>query len=190
MTHFKKYLLLLCILLTTPSHAKMPPAWIIVPNSSEIIFTAKQNSASLIGTFKQFTGEIYVDPTDYKKSSINIVVDMNSLFSSYKELVTTLNSSDWFDVSTYPKAIFKSTHFNKLGNKAYQADGILTIRGKSVPVTLIFTAQEKPQDHAIIEGDTVISRLDFGIGQEDSASTDEIRNEVKIHFRVVAFRKK
>lgn len=187
LTQFFLGFLSLC---TSFAQAASLPEWTIVPAQSELKFTANQNGAPVSGIFKTFTGEILVDPANYQQSSIHISVDMNSISASYADLVSTLSSPDWFNVKMFPKAEFKAIKFDKIDAKTYLANGTLTIRDKSVPVVLKFTAVEDPKDHATVEGDTVIKRSDFGVGQGDWASTDEIKDEVAVHFKVVADKKK
>lgn len=165
------------------------PEWQIVPAESNLTFTATQNGAPVSGEFKKFSGEILVDPADYKTSSIHIVVDMNSLSASYTDLTATLATSDWFNINAFPQADFKATEFNKTGDKTYQANGTLIIRDKSAPVTLTFTAEQNPENHALVEGSTTFKRSTFGVGQGEWASTDEVKDEVTVNFKIVANRK-
>ena len=180
-------LLLVCFSFTLK--AATPPQWDIIPAESELTFTGTQNNAPVTGSFKKFTGEIFVDPDNYKASSIHIVIDMSSITASYADITATLTAPDWFDVKAFPKAEFKATKFNKIGEKTYEADGILTIRDKSAPVTLTFTAEESPKNHALVSGSTSIRRSTFGVGQGEWASTDEIKDEVTVKFKISANRK-
>ncbi|KTD35227.1 putative YceI-like family protein [Legionella moravica] len=180
-------LLLVCFSYTVT--AATSPQWDIVPEESELTFTGTQNNAPVTGSFKKFTGEIFVDPEHYKASSIHIVIDMTSITASYADITTTLEAPDWFDVKAFPKAEFKATQFNKIGEKTYEADGILTIRDKSAPVTLTFTAEESPKNHALVNGTASIKRSTFGVGQGEWASTDAIKDEVTVAFKITANRK-
>lgn len=166
-----------------------PPEWQIDSSQSHLSFTATQNGAPVKGLFKTFTGEIFVDPANYKTSSIHIVIDMNSISTDYSDVRDTLLTSDWFNVKVFPKAEFKSTNFNKTGNNTYQANGNLTIRDKSVPVILTFTAEQSTPDTGVVVGSTVLKRSAFGVGQGEWASTDQIQDEVKVDFKVVAKKK-
>ncbi|WP_269570334.1 YceI family protein [Legionella tunisiensis] len=94
-----------------------------------------------------------------------------------------------FNVQMFPKAEFKATEFNKTGDKTYQAIGTLTIRDKSAPVTLTFTAEETSPGMALVQGSTTLKRSTFGVGQGDWASTDEIKDDVKVDFKLVAKKK-
>ncbi len=165
------------------------PEWQIDPKESSLKFTATQNSSPVVGEFKQFRGELFVDPNNYKASSVHIVVDMNSLSASYGELVTTLITPDWFNVKLFPKADFKATDFNKTGDKTYEAKGTLTIKDKSAPVTLTFTAEEASKDKALVQGSTTFKRSAFGVGVGEWSSTSEVKDDVTVNFKIIANRK-
>ena len=165
------------------------PSWQIEPAESQLTFTATQNGAPVSGEFKSFTGTILVDPNDLKNSSIDIIVDINSISASYAELKATLVTPDWFNVKLFPKAEFKSTEIVKTGEKAYQAKGTLTIRDKTVPVVLTFTGEQPNPNKGIVAGSTQIKRTMFGVGQGDWAGTNEIKDDVTVNFKIVATKK-
>jgi len=183
-------LLVISFNLCPPVMAVSVPQWQIIPTESQLMFTATQNGAPVTGEFKLFTGTLLVDPNDLKSSSIDIIVDINSLSVSYAELKTTLISSDWFNTKLFSQAEFKSSHIEKTGEKSYQAKGMLTIRDKSQPVILNFSAELPNPDKGIVTGDAVIKRTLFGVGQGEWGSTDEIKDEVTVHFKVVGIKEK
>lgn len=166
-----------------------PIQWVIVPSESQLSFIATQNDAPVSGEFKTFTGEIWVDPNDLNVGSIDIVVDINSLSASYADLKATLITPDWFNVATFPKAEFKAAQFKQTGKDAYEATGTLTIRDKTVPLTLIFTSEEPTANKRVVMGSTIIKRSAFGVGQGEWASTDEVKDEVTVKFKVTAVKK-
>jgi polyisoprenoid-binding protein YceI len=125
--------------------------------------------------FYAYSGKILVDPQNYKNSSLDIIVDINSLASSYSDLTKTLITPDWFNAKLFPKAEFKATDFEKIGDKTYQAKGTLTIRDKSVPVVLTFTADQPSPGKGVVKGSTIIKRTAFGVGQGDWADTKSIK---------------
>jgi polyisoprenoid-binding protein YceI len=165
-----------------------PVSWQIVPNESELTFTGTQNGAPVSGNFKQFSGTIMFDPNDLKNSSINIVVDINSVITSYAELKDTLLTSDWFDAKSFPKAEFKSAEIDKVNDKEFAAKGTLTIRDKSQPVVLTFTESESGSK-ATASGSTSFKRTIFGVGQGEWAGTGQVKDDVTINFKVVATKK-
>jgi len=163
-----------------------PPVWKIVPERSKLTFIATQNGAPVKGEFKKFTGEIHFDLNQLKDSSVKIVVDMGSLSSSYEDLTTTLKTPDWFDMKMFPQAIFTAAQFVKTGDNQYDANGTLTIRDKSQPVTLHFTATQSSASNAMVSGYTTVKRTVFGVGQGEWSSVNEIKDDVRVDFVVSA----
>lgn len=186
---FNKYWVIGLLLSPPFLSAETLPEWQIVPAESNLTFTATQNGAPVSGEFKKFTGDILVDPANYQASKIHIIVDINSLYASYAELVSTLASSDWFDAKLFPKADFVATDFKKTGDKTYQANGKLTIRDKTAPITLSFTAEETAKNKALVVGSTTFKRTTFGVGQGEWSSTEEVKDDVKVEFKLVALKK-
>lgn len=176
------------ILLSSLANAT-PPAWQIVPNDSTITFTATQNNSPVSGQFKSFSAEINFDPAELDKSNVYIIVDIGSVTTSYKEIGDTLKTSDWFDVKLFPQAIFKAVKFTKTENNSYQANGTLTIRDKTLPVTLSFVLDEYTQNKAHVKGSTSLKRSAFSIGKGDWAKTDNVKDDVKVDFTLSVIRK-
>lgn len=182
----RKSLFGLLILLTELGHANYLPQWYILPESSVITFVAANNQVPITGAFNKFAGQIFFNSANYKAGNMHIVIDMNELTASPISLVNVLNSPDWFDVKNYPKAEFDASHFNKLGEKTFQATGQLKIKEQSAPFTLFFTALEKTKGQVLIEGDASIKRSSYGLGLTESANTNEVTDDIKLHFKMVA----
>lgn len=163
-----------------------PTMWKIIPDGSSIKFTATQNGAPVSGDFKTFSGEINFDPDQLDKSNVQITIDIASVSAAYKEVTDTLKTADWFDVTAFPKAVFKADHFTKTDNNTYQATGTLTIRDKTQPVVLTFTLPEYSKTKALAKGETTLKRSTFGVGKGEWAKTDEIKDEVKVEFVLAA----
>lgn len=166
-----------------------PTAWQIDSKKSAISFSAIQNNSPIVGQFTLFTGEINFDPAELSTSNVDIVVDVGSVITSYKEIGDTLKTPDWFDVQFFPQAIFKAGKFTKTGDKTYQAEGNLTIRDKTVPVTLKFTLEAYQDTQALIKGTTTLKRTAFGVGRGEWAKTDAVKDEVQVNFVLAVVRK-
>ncbi len=177
------FLLFLCPFM---GHTASIPSWQLTPAESSLTFTATQNGAPVTGEFKTFTGQILFSLSDLKHSQATITIDISSLSASYRDLTTTLMTPEWFNAKVFPKAVFKSTGFTQVSDKTFQATGFLTIKDKTAPVTLTFTAVEPKNNQIIVDGTTSINRSTFGVGQGEWASTKEIKDEVMIHFKLVA----
>jgi polyisoprenoid-binding protein YceI len=186
--HYYKSLVCLFFLAPTLASAAVP-AWQIVPSESSITFIATQNDAPVHGEFKTFTGVVNYDPAQLDSSNVQIVVDPGSVSDAYNALADTLKGKDWFNVSVFPKVTFTSTKFTKTSENAFQADGTLTIRDKTLPITLAFTQEEYSQTKIRIKGSTTIKRTAFGIGQGDWSNTSSVKDEVTVNFTVAAVKK-
>lgn len=165
------------------------PSWQIVPKESELTFTATQNDAPITGTFKNFAGEINVDPNQLSSSNVKIVVDIASISDVYNQLSATLVTPDWFNTQSFPQAIFQSKEFIKTGDKTYQVKGTLTIRDKTLPVALMITQEEYTQNKGKVKGTATIQRTSFGVGQGEWADTKAVKDDVNINFTVTAVKK-
>jgi polyisoprenoid-binding protein YceI len=162
------------------------PLWKITPERSSIQFSATQNGAPVKGEFKKFSGDINFDFNQLTENKVKIVIDMNSVSTSYPDLTTTLKASDWFDMKLFPEAIFEAAQFEKMGANQYQAKGTLTIRDQAVPVTLTFTADQSSPNSVVVKGFTTLKRTAFGVGRGEWASVSEIKDDVRVDFVVSA----
>lgn len=175
---------LIFLWVTTTAWAQIP-TWKIVPDQSNIIFTATQNNAPISGKFNTFAGEIHFDANQLNESKAHIMVDISSINTSYQAIADTLKTADWFDVKNFPKAEFKTNKIAKLNSNKYQVDGSLTILNKSKPQSLSFELVENTKDKVKIQGNFSIKRTDFGIGKGEWSGTDEVADEVKVNFTFV-----
>lgn len=184
-----KRFLIFSLLLLIPLLAHSAPEWQIIPSESQLTFTGIQNDAPVSGEFKKFTGKILFDPNNLKNSYVDIVVDINSLSVSYAQIKDTLLTPAWLNAKRFPKAEFKSNLIKKTGEKTYLTKGTLTIRDKTVPVALTFAAEQVNANKIIVTGNTMIKRTQFDIGQGEWASTNEIKDDVTIHYKIVAVKR-
>jgi polyisoprenoid-binding protein YceI len=163
--------------------------WEIVPDKSNLKFTATQNGAPVTGKFTTFSGEIQFDKTNLATSHVKILVDTSSVTTGFADIAETLKTSEWFDVKLFPQAIFEAKTFTETATDSYEAKGTLTIRDKSLPVTLSFQGKETSDTTAQVNGKTLLKRTQFDIGQGEWASTGEIKDDVQVEFELMATKK-
>lgn len=176
------------ILLFSLTAAAAAPEWQVVPKNSNITFTAKQNNAPISGEFKSYSGDIYFDPDDLEGSKVKISVDLSSLDTPDLDVTNTLKAEDWFDIKQFPHATFVSDKFSKVGQQ-YQANGMLTLRNKTLPVVLIFTLDKYTPTTAHAIGKLILKRTAFGVGQGEWVETDQIKDEVEVKFELSVVKK-
>lgn len=186
--HWKKCFITLLSLIPFICSAAVP-AWQIVPNESELRFSATQNDAPIVGKFKTFNGEINGDPADLSTCNIKIVVDISSISDVYTQLAETLKTPEWFNVQQFPQAIFQSKEIVKTGDKRYKINGVLTIRDKTLPVTLMIIQEEYSPARGRVKGTTMLKRTQFGVGQGEWADTKTVKDDVSVDFILTAVKK-
>lgn len=161
-------------------------SWTVVPDASDILFTGSQMGASFEGQFRTFTADIAFSPDDLAGSRIAVTIDMASAHTGSADRDNELGKEDWFAVDRYPEATFVAGTVTADGT-GYLADGTLTLRGESHPLTLPFTV-EIDGSRAVADGAVTIDRTLWGVGQGEWASGEGVGKEVEIRVHVEADR--
>lgn len=141
----------------------------------------------LPGRFESFEADIAFSPDDLAGSAVTVTVEIGSVAMDNPEQQAELLKPDWFDAEAFPTGTFAAESFRALGGDAYEADGTLTIRDTSSPLTLPFSFAIDG-DVAEIVGETTINRLDYGVGQGDWSIDDIVGFPVTISFALTARR--
>ncbi len=87
------------------------------------------------GEFSNVSGTIVYDPDNLADSSIEAVVDVNSINTREPKRDAHLKSADFFDVANYPTLVFRSKEIRRNGD-TLQAKGDLTMHGVTREVVL------------------------------------------------------
>jgi polyisoprenoid-binding protein YceI len=177
---------LAALALTAPAIAA--ETWTI-EDGSAIRFTAYQEGAPVDGRFDAFSGEIVFDPDGLAASRVRVEIDTASVATGHRDRDATLRSSAFFDVETWPRAAFVSDRLLHQGGDRYEAQGQLTIRDVTRDVVLPFELTidaDGGRQRAHANGELTISRLDYGIGQGEWASTRTVGEDVVIRIELAA----
>ncbi len=158
--------------------------WNIIDSKSSIEISTYQNKSSINGNFKKFLGKIFFDQLLPTYSFIEFEVDTNSIELSFNEAIEAVKNNIWLDSTKYPKAFFRSTSVAKISDKKFSLSGILTIKGISKNISTTFNLQEISPRELIAEGDFIINRLDFGIGNNKDNQSKSIDQSVTIRFKI------
>lgn len=148
------------------------------PANARLGFSGTVQGEAFEGHFGHFTAEIRFDPAALVGSRFNVRIDLASADSANAERDTTLKGEDFFDVAAAAQAHYQATRFRALTDGRFAADGELTLRGVTRPVVLTFTWT--PGNPAVLDGDTVLQRLDFHVGDGDWADEETIANAVRV----------
>ena len=90
--------------------------------------------AKVRGTFAGVTGTLTVGE-DPIQSSLEAIIDTSTVNTREEGRDTHLRSADFFDVENHPQMTFRSSSVRPKGDH-WVADGELTIRGTTKPLTL------------------------------------------------------
>lgn len=181
-------LFLCAVLASNIARAETPVArWVVMPEASEIRFTATQNHAPVQGKFKHFEADIHFDAEQLNQSSIKAEVDITSVDSDYEEVSENLKEKEWFAADVFPKAIFETSAIRHIEGNRYEADGTLTLRDTSLPAILAFTL-DIADNIATVVGKTSLKRTQFGIGQGEWKDTSVVEDDVAVEIRLKAKR--
>lgn len=150
---------------------------------STLNFATKYQGEVFVGRFPTFATRLSFDPKQLAKSKLDVTIALAGVNIGNPDGEEALAGRDFFHVAQFPQARFSATRFRRLGGNRYAADGTLTLRGVSKPLTLNFTwaAGAKP----VLTGKATIKRLDFGVGAGDWADSELIPNEVAVSTKVV-----
>jgi polyisoprenoid-binding protein YceI len=153
------------------------------PQQSRLEFVGVQAGAEFKAVFHKFSSAIDFAPDALASAHFDVQIDLNSEDSGDKDRDTTIRGPDIFGVARWPTAHYVTRTFSKTAT-GYAAVGSLTLRGvtKDVPIDFRFT--QTPAG-AKLEGSANLKRLDFGAGQGDWKSTEEVADAVKINFSLV-----
>jgi polyisoprenoid-binding protein YceI len=154
--------------------------------TSSIGFTGSKVTGSHDGGFNEFAGTVTLVGDDATASSVEVTIQMASVFSDSERLTGHLQNDDFFDVPNHPTGSFRSTAIVEggEGDATHTMTGELTLRGTTQ--TISFPASIQIDDTSVkASAEFSINRMDFGIsyaGRQD----DLIRELVVLRLNIDA----
>jgi len=164
--------------------------WQIDPNHANAQFFVKHLGISTVqGEFTKVTGTVTVDNSDITKSTVDVTIPADTVYTRVAMRDNDLKSQHFLDVAEYPNITFKSTSISKTGDDTYDVNGDLTIRGVTKPVTLKVSDLSKPIDVKMMGGwrqgasaTLTINRQDFGVSADPGMVGNDIRILIDIEM--------
>ncbi|MFC3550985.1 YceI family protein [Lysobacter cavernae] len=176
---FKPLLLAAALAFTAPAFAA---DYVQAPGSS-LTFATQYEGEVFSGRFPSFATRFSFDPQQLAASKLDVTIPLAGVTTANNDRDSELKGSAFFSVAKFPQARYTASRFRSLGGNQYAADGTLSLRGVSKPVTLTFTWT--PGTQPVLSGKATVKRLDFGVGSGDWADTGLIPNEVAVSTKVV-----
>jgi polyisoprenoid-binding protein YceI len=160
--------LALLAMVGTAAHAG-PVTYKLDPTHTWTTWEAKHFGTSTFrGRFAKKEGSVTIDAAA-KTGKVEITIDLTSVDTGVDHLNHHLQEPDFFDTEKFPTATFVGDDFRFDGDSVSQVTGQLTMKGKSVPVTLKasgFSCYQNPVlKREVCGGDfsTTLNRTDWGI---------------------------
>ena len=162
-------------------------SWKLDPTKSRLGFSGTQTGTKFEGSFTRYSAAIVFDPDHLDSSHITVSVDLASAATGDTQRDTALPGTDWFDIADFPQAKFDTTTIQSRGAGAYEAAGVLTLRGVSHPLVLPFTL-EITGAVAHASGHVQLARTAFGVGQGPWATGQWVALDVGVDIDIIAAR--
>lgn len=125
---------------------------------------------------------------DFDNASFDVDIKVASIDTDNGNRDNHLRSPDFFAAEEHPSITFKSTSFEKTGDKTFKVTGDLTMRGTTKTVTLdgkvngIITDQRSQKLKAGLKLTGTVNRLEFGIGGDTPTLGDDVELTINLEM--------
>ena len=179
---------------TTP--AGTPSAetkWVVDMVHSQVDFAVRHLVGQVRGTFDRWYAVLVTKDGDWKHGTVRVSVRTASLNTGNSYRDDDLRSDRFFAVHRYPEMTFEGTGF-AVADSTVDVNGVLTIKGKSKPVTLSgryrgIAKGGDGRERIAFQATGAVDRRDFGISwNETVAGAELIGNNVEITIGIEAVR--
>jgi polyisoprenoid-binding protein YceI len=150
---------------------------------STLTFAGSYQGETFVGRFAGFATRLSFDPARLDDARLDVVIPLATATTGISDYDGELRGVSFFDSAKFAPARYTARKFRRLGGDRFAANGTLSLRGISRPVTLEFTWT--PGAKPILAGTATVQRLDFGVGGGEWADTDVLPNAIAIATKVV-----
>ena len=164
--------------------AEAKSEWVVQDGTLGI--TVRQLGSDVEGSFADWTAAITFaeTPDDAGKyGDVEVTIAIGSL--TLGSVTSQAMGPDFFDAETHQTATFKADIFAE--DPGYIAKGTLNLKGVEAPVFLPFTLQ-LDGDMATMQGQTRISRTEYGIGMGTQPTEGSLAFDVAVTVNLTATR--
>lgn len=133
------------------------------------------------GKFTEFEGGLNLDEKNPNKSSLDVIIKIDSLNTGLPKFDKHLKSADFFNVEKFPTAKFVSKSVVLKGKKEAKVNGELTLLGITKPITLNVTLNKldpnpfTKKQTAGFSATATIKRSEFGMNYGLPGISDNVR---------------
>ena len=161
--------------------------WQSEVDNSQLNFAASFQNLPVNGRFKTFAFKCTTDQAA-RPVNLQVMVSVASADMGNMEFNHEIQAFDWFNGADHSTAIFTSDHFEiapetKAGVD-YIAHGKLQLKGVERAVAVPFDWHQISHNQVAMRGELSLDRSDFGIGQGEWATGEQIGLAVRVWFDV------
>ena len=166
--------------------ARVAETYAVDPVHSTVLFRIKHLDVSYsYGRFNEIEGTFTFDGASAKNNRIDITVKAASVDTNHDGRDEHLRNEDYFDAENHPEITFKSDRVRKTGEKTYEAEGELKLRGVAKPLTVSLERVGSGPDprgkfRSGFETTFTIKRSDFGMNTMLGPVGDDVRLIVSV----------
>lgn len=158
--------------------------WQLVPERSRIEFHNKHfwGLVTVHGRFKQFEGELTVDPSG--KVVGTLTVDATSLDTGNRKRDDHLRSEEFFDVARHDTVVVAITAGRPSDGDRLAVTGTLTAAGRSRPVDFEARVARAADDEVTLDAKLNVDRSDFAMSWSP-VQISSLRSSATVHLNFV-----
>ncbi len=149
---------------------------------SELAFSAWYEGEELPGVFENFQVLVELDEPGTGPRTLMVEVEVGSVDMKDREVNAELSEAEWFDVASFPVAVFASRDVRQAGS-GFLAVGHLRLKGIEKPLEVPLEWR-RDGDSATLSGSLTLSRQNWRVGTGEWASDSSLADRVELRFRV------
>ncbi len=166
-------------------------AYVLDKDHASLVFEIDHlGFSTFIGSFDEFEASLDFDPENVANSSLEVIVNVNSLDVNLPEFEEELLGSNWFDAENFPQAIYRTTSLVSQDGNTYTFAGDMTLHGVTAPMTLDVTFNGGGRNFLTrsytlgFAASATFLRSDFGVDRFTNFGVgDEITLDINVEFQ-------
>ena len=164
-------------------------SWEIDQDMSNVYFHYSYEGDEYRGEFRNVQATFDIDPMQPGSCNFQVTIPINDVYVDNPDVMAYLLDIELFDVDRFPTATFQAENCKLQSTTSFIADGTLTIRDQTNPISFPFNmdiemVDGQPRFH--LTSEVTIQRLEYGVGQGYFANTASIPNDVRVEVDVYA----
>lgn len=161
--------------------------WTLSPSESSVIFHYSYEDVPGQGEFSNVEATFDIDAANPGACNINVTIPIADIEAESSEIKEYLLDADMFNAAQFPTATFQASQCTLQSVNSFVAEGQLTIRDKTHPISFPFTVDMEMRDgrpRFHLTSEVTVNRLDFDVGTGWWEDTVALPNEIRIEVDV------